>query len=192
MAVRIYTKGGDKGQTSIHGGERVDKDDIRIEAIGSLDELNSMIGIVRSFLDDNDERHEILFQIQYQMMIVMSLVATPSHIIDHNPNHFDGEFIKTIESYIDDVVNRMPDNDYFILPGGTKLSAHLQYTRTIVRRAERILISLNRIDSIQNEILIFINRLSDLFFVMGRYEMLISGKEEERWKKFLYKKKKGK
>lgn len=189
MAVRIYTKGGDKGQTSIHGGERVDKDDIRIEAIGSLDELNSMIGVVRSFLNDDDNRHDILFQIQYQMMIVMSLVATPNHIMEHNPNHFDGELIKTIENYIDDVVNKMPDNDYFILPGGTKLSAHLQYTRTIARRAERVLISLNRIDAIQSDILILINRLSDLFFVMGRYEMLISGKEEEKWKKFLYKKK---
>lgn len=191
MAVRIYTKGGDKGKTSIHGGQRVDKDDLRVETVGTLDEMNSYIGVVRSFMDDKDERHNILFQIQHQLMIVMSLVSAPSAIREQNPNTFDTELIGLCEKEIDRMVNDMPDNEYFILPGGTQISAHLQYARTLVRRSERRLISLNKIDKVPADILVFVNRLSDLFFIMGRYEMLKQGAEEEKWHKFLYKKKRG-
>ncbi len=189
MAVRIYTKGGDKGKTSIHGGERVDKDDIRIEAVGTLDEFNSLIGVVRSFMLDDDERHTILYKVQYDMMIVMSLIATPSELRENNPNKFDTQSINNIETYIDNIVDSMPENDYFILPGGTTISAHLQYARTVIRRAERRLITLNREDKIPEEILVYCNRLSDMLFVMGRYDMLLNGKVDEKWHKFLYKKK---
>ncbi len=189
MAVRIYTKGGDKGKTSIHGGERVDKDDIRIEAVGTLDELNSYIGVVRSVLLANDERHQLLFQIQRELMVVMSLVATPASIRNQNPNIFQTELIAVCEESIDLMVEQMPENDYFILPGGTPLSAHLQYVRTITRRAERRLVTLNKMDEVPVEIMKLVNRLSDLFFTMGRFEMLSQGAEEERWHQFLYKKK---
>ena len=84
--MRIYTKGGDKGQTGIHGGQRVDKDDIRIEANGCIDELNSMIGVVRSFLPPEHEWQNLLFKIQTEIMVIMSHVATPSAIRDKNPN----------------------------------------------------------------------------------------------------------
>lgn len=190
MAVRIYTKGGDKGKTSLHGGERVDKDDIRIEAIGTIDELNSYIGVVRSAFNIDDSRHELLFTIQRELMVVMSLVATPAAIRCQNPNVFNADLIVVCERQIDSLVNEMPENDYFILPGGTVISAHLHYLRTITRRAERRLITLHKHDPVPVEILQFINRLSDLFFTMGRFEMLTQGAEEERWHKFLYKKKK--
>lgn len=192
MAVRIYTKGGDKGMTSIHGGERVPKDDIRIEVNGCLDEFNSIIGVIRSFMQEADSRHDLLFQIQKEMMILMSLVATPHAIREKNPNEFDVSLVEVCEKEIDRIVALMPENDYFILPGGNLISAHLQWGRTVARKCERKLWTLHRIDPIPEAILKFLNRLSDLLFVMGRYEMLTQGKEEEKWHKFLYKKKNNK
>ncbi|WP_287827315.1 cob(I)yrinic acid a,c-diamide adenosyltransferase [Bacteroides sp.] len=190
MAVRIYTKGGDKGMTSIHGGTRVDKDDIRIEANGALDELNSVIGVVRSFMAEEDSRHEILYRIQKEMMVVMSLVATPSEHREKNPNTFDESIIPYCEELIDEMVAQIPENEFFILPGGNPISAHLQWARTIARRSERRLWTLHRSDALPDELLKFINRLSDLFFIMGREEMSRDGKAEEKWHKFLYKRKK--
>ena len=165
--MRIYTRGGDKGKTGIHGGERVDKDDIRIEANGTLDELNAEIG----------------------MMAVMSHVATPSAIRDQNPNPLPDDLAVFCESHIDDLSAQMEDNGYFILPGGTPVSAHLQLARTITRRAERRLWTLNRKDPVPAGIMAFVNRLSDLFFTMARYDMFRQGNAEERWQSFLYKRK---
>ena len=142
--MRIYTRGGDKGKTGIHGGERVDKDDIRIEANGTLDELNAEIGIVRTLLPPDHEWQVLLGRIQREMMTVMSHVATPSAIRDKNPNPLPDDLAAFCESHIDDLSAQMEDNGYFILPGGTPVSAHLQLARTITRRAERRLWTLNR------------------------------------------------
>ncbi|MDR1755475.1 MAG: cob(I)yrinic acid a,c-diamide adenosyltransferase [Culturomica sp.] len=187
--MRIYTRSGDKGKTGIHGGERVDKDHIRIEANGCIDELNSMIGVVRSFLPPAHEWQELLFRIQSEIMVVMSHVATPSGIRDKNPNKLDPEMVSFVENRIDDLIRKMDDqNDYFILPGGTRISAHLHLARTVARRSERRLWTLNREDELPPVIVQFMNRLSDLFFVMARYEMLQQDYTEERWRHFLYKK----
>ena len=148
---RIYTRTGDKGMTGIHGGERVFKDDIRIEANGCIDELNAVIGIVRSFLPLGHEWQSLLFSIQKNMMAVMSHVATPSTI-----------------------------------RGGNQL----QFARTVARRAERRLWTLHKQDPLPEIILRFINRLSDLFFVMARYEMQQQNWTEEKWRSFAYKRKK--
>lgn len=86
--MNIYTRGGDKGKTGIHGGQRVDKDDIRIEANGCIDELNSMIGVIRAFLPAEHEWQQILFKIQSELMVVMSHVATPSAIRDKTRTHY--------------------------------------------------------------------------------------------------------
>ena len=129
---RIYTKTGDKGMTGIHGGERVPKDDIRIEANGCLDELNAVIGIVRSMLSAEDEWQQLLHAIQRELMVVMSHVATPSDKV--NPNH--------------------------------------------------------RQSPLDEAILCFVNRLSDLFFVMARMEMQRQNWPEEKWQEFAYKRKK--
>ena len=187
--MRIYTRSGDKGKTGIHGGERVDKDNIRIEANGCMDELNSMIGVVRSFLPAEHEWQDLLFRIQSEIMVVMSHVATPSGMRDKNPNKPDTDIVSFVENRIDDLTRRMDDkNNYFILPGGTLVSAHLHMARTIARRSERRLWTLNREDALPPETLQFVNRLSDLFFVMSRYEMLQQDYTEERWQHFLYKK----
>lgn len=188
--MRIYTRGGDKGKTGIHGGQRVDKDDIRIEANGCLDELNSMIGVVRAFLTPEHEWQQLLYHLQKEIMVIMSNVATPSEIRENNPNKIDENIVEFIENEIDNLTGQMGESESFILPGGNLVSSHLHMARTIARRSERRLWTLHKTDELPPIILKFINRLSDLFFTMARFEMHNSGDMEERWKLFLYKKKK--
>lgn len=187
--MKIYTRGGDKGKTGIHGGQRVDKDDIRIEANGCLDELNSMLGVIRAFLDREHEWQELLFKIQSEIMVVMSHVATPSAIREKNPNLLPLDLDKYCEGYIDSMTDRMGQSLSFVLPGGNVVSSHLQLARTIARRCERRLWTLNKQDEVPESILRFINRLSDLLFTMARFEMYSQGDAEEKWKDFLYKRK---
>lgn len=187
---KIYTRTGDEGMTGIHGGERVPKDDIRIEANGCLDELNTLFGVIRSMLPETDGWQEKLYFIQRNMMIVMSHVATPSAIRDRNPNELPQDLDKFCEDWMDEMMPQIEDNGYFILPGGTPLAAQLQYARAVARRAERRLWTLDRTDAVPREILRFINRLSDLLFVMARFEMQRQQWQEEKWLKFSYKRKK--
>ena len=188
--MKIYTRGGDKGKTGIFGGQRVDKDDVRIEANGTIDELNSSIGVVRAYLPKEHEWQPILFKIQTEMMVVMSQVATPSTIRDQNQNVLDENLDKLCEECMDKMTDEMGPSETFILPGGTVVSAHLQLARAIARRAERRLWTLNKQDEVPAPVMRFINRLSDLFFTMARYDMFSAGDMEERWKDFLYKRKK--
>ena len=186
----IYTKTGDKGTTGIFGGERVPKDDVRVEAYGTMDELNAVIGMIRTFLPEEDERQTVLYDIQMRMMAAMSIVATPAGKREQNPNHFPEEAAANCEAFIDMLLAETTDNGYFILPGGTPLSAHLQLARTIARRVERRLWTLHRSDEVPDAILKWMNRLSDLFFVMARHEMQQQGWSEEKWHRFAYKRKK--
>lgn len=188
--MKIYTRGGDKGKTGIHGGERVDKDDIRIEANGTLDELNAALGMLRALLDIKHEWQEMLFKLQYSLMVVMSHVATPDLLRSQNPNLLPEDIDLYCEQQIDRLNAAMKHpSTHFILPGGNVVSAQCHVARTIARRAERRLWTLNRKDPVPAVILRFVNRLSDLLFVMARYEMDQEGTEEERWQSFLYKKK---
>lgn len=186
----IYTKGGDKGKTGIHGGERVDKDDIRIEANGTADELNCIIGIVRAYLPQNHKWQELLYHIQKEMMVTMSLIATPNENREKNPNRFDKNLIAFCEENMDKMTEEMGDSRSFLLPGGNLVASHLQLARTVARRCERRLWTLNKQDTVTKEILIFFNRLSDLFFTMARYELFVNQTDEEIWKDFRYKRKK--
>ena len=208
----IYTKTGDKGTTGIHGGTRVPKDDIRIEANGDLDELNCQIGIIRSMLNEGatsgdfsdrehfsceqDEKTEqwspaiwdnLLHTIQKNLMTVMSLVATPSAERTKNPNELPEDLVSDCETTIDALTQTAGPALHFLLPGGTPLAARLQLTRAVCRRAERRLWTLHRQDPLPEEILQYINRLSDLRFVMARYELARQDWPEERWKAFAYK-----
>lgn len=186
---RIYTRTGDKGTTGIHGGERVPKDDIRIEANGCLDELNALIGVVRSLLEPEHEWNGLLYDIQRNLMVVMSLVATPSTIRHNNPNTLDENIVTDIEHKLDEFSSEVEELGFFILPGGTVVSAQLQLARTVARRAERRLWTLNRKDAVPEDILKYVNRLSDLFFVMAKLEMQKQNWPEERWNLFAYKRK---
>ena len=188
--MKIYTKGGDKGRTSIRGGQRVDKDDIRIEANGTLDEFNSLLGVIRSFLPRNHDWQELLYRIQREMMVVMSQVATPSEKREDNPNKIDESIVPFIEETIDKLTEEMGESNYFVLPGGNVISSHLQLARTFIRRSERRLYTLHKADELPIIILQLTNRLSDLLFTMARYEMWKSGETEEEWKHFLYRTKK--
>ena len=115
--MRIYTKGGDKGTTGIFGGSRVDKDDIRIEANGTLDELNATLGVIRALLDEKDERQEILAYIQRALMVAMSQVATPSNIREQNPNILPKDIDQYCEQQIDRMNSEMQHpSTHFILP----------------------------------------------------------------------------
>lgn len=186
---KIYTRTGDEGTTGIHGGTRVPKDDIRIEANGCLDELNTLLGIIRSLLPETDEWQQKLYFIQRNLMVVMSHVATPSALRAQNPNELPQDLDKFCEEWMDEMMSQLEDNGYFILPGGTQLSAQLQYARAVARRAERRLWTLHRKDTVPQEILRFVNRLSDLLFVMARFEMQRQQWPEEKWQSFAYKRK---
>ena len=187
---RIYTRTGDKGMTGIHGGERIPKDDIRIETNGCIDELNAVIGIIRSLLPQEHEWQFLLFTIQKNMMAMMSHVATPSAIRSENPNILPDNLCSYCEEVMDRLMEQMEDNGYFILPGGTVVSAQLQFARAVARRAERRLWTLHKQDPLPSILLQYMNRLSDLFFVMARYEMQQQNWREEKWQSFAYKRKK--
>lgn len=186
---RIYTRTGDRGTTAIHGGERVSKTDIRIEANGCVDELNVAIGVLRTMLDTDNRWQSLLRVIQVNLMTMMSLIATRSDERPKNPNLLPEGIVEHTESVIDDVNSECSAPKSFILPGGTPISAHLHQCRVLARRAERRLWALNEQDSVPDEILRYLNRLSDLFFIMARWEMQHSGYQEEIWREFGYKKK---
>jgi ATP:cob(I)alamin adenosyltransferase len=187
---KIYTRSGDAGTTGIHGGERVPKDDPRIEAVGALDELNCHLGVVRSLLAPDDDRQEPLYRIQREMMTVMSLVATPAARRHANPNTLDPSLEQQCEEWIDTLMARCPDRGYFVLPGGTPAAAQLQFTRAVARRAERRLWTLHRLDPLPDAVLRLINRLSDLFFALAREEMQRVAMAEDLWQSFAYKRRK--
>ncbi len=182
---KIYTRSGDFGQTGLHGGARVAKDDPRIEANGALDELNCCVGMVRTLLSADDPWQEGLHAVQRELMVVMSLVATPEGV--ENPQALDPDAVADCEAWIDRLQAECADSGWFVLPGGTPLAAWLQLTRTVARRAERRLWTLNRTASVDGAITIWINRLSDLFFVMARVAVQRSGMTEDYWKSFRYK-----
>ena len=187
---RIYTRSGDTGTTAIHGGARVPKSDIRIEANGTLDELNVAIGAVRSSLHMEHEWQFPLRDIQILMMSLMSLVATPSEKRESNPNVMPDDSVDLIESLIDETTLKCDESEYFVLPGGSPLASLLHQCRVVSRRAERRLWQLNDVDPVPELILRYVNRLSDLFFVMARAESRQGHIGEERWKQFAYNRKK--
>ncbi len=185
--LKIYTRTGDRGTTALHGAMRVPKTDIRIEANGSLDELNVAIGIARSFMDDNSPWQAELKQIQLTLMTVMSRVATVSSKRDENPNALPPTMVEDVEILIDRINQLCGKPEYFLLPGGNKSSAFLHQARVAARRAERRLWQLNELDPVEPAVLCWVNRLSDLFFVMARHELMTDNREPEHWQLFSYK-----
>ncbi len=187
---KIYTRTGDRGTTGIHGGGRVAKDHPRIEANGTLDELNCQLGVVRSLLPTDDERQEGLYRLQRELMTVMSLVATPSARRSENPNRPDSGITERCEQWMDRMLAECTERECFVLPGGTPVAAQLQLARAVARRAERRLWTLHREDPLPEELLRFINRLSDLLFVLARHEMQSRNLSEEIWQSYAYKRRK--
>lgn len=186
---RIVTKTGDKGTTAIFGGVRVPKDDPRIEANGAMDELNAHLGIIRAMMDMQDPRHAFIGSMQMAIMQMMSLIATPSNRRSENPNNFRPEWLEQLEAETARMMEETPNNGYFILPGGTLLSAQIQLARTVCRRAERRLWTLERLDPLPEGLIPWVNRLSDYLFVLAKWEMAQQNWPEDLWQSFSYKRK---
>jgi len=186
--MKIYTKKGDTGTTGLFGGSRVAKDDVRVECIGTLDEVNSSIGLLRVQLGTDHAWQPKLHKIQKYMMDMMSHLARPSDAkkVNNNPMPEDGAAF--CEAWIDELEAAMTSpSEYFLLPGGNEISALCHLVRTQMRRGERRLTTLMRADTVHAAIPAYINRLSDLFFTLARAEMDKAGVAEEKWKLFLYK-----
>jgi len=168
--MKIYTKTGDEGKTSLFRGGRVSKDHDRIEAYGTVDELNSVIGIAIA-KSKTEEIIQILTKIQNDLFIVGSDLAT----VNDNPNdkkvlRVTDEMIEQVEKNIDFFDNKLPQLTNFILPGGSISASFLHLARTVCRRAERKVVRLMNSVDISIKIMIYLNRLSDFLFVLSRFE----------------------
>lgn len=182
--MKIYTKTGDKGETGLFGGERVSKDSIRIQAYGTIDELNSFIGLAVTEVAD-DTVKEILQNIQNRLFTIGADLSTLDNEKNKKLNIFrtPKEFYLDIEKAIDHYESKLDELKNFILPGGSKGAALLHICRTITRRAEREVVALNKTVKIGDNIIIFLNRLSDLFFVLARFENTVTGTPDIIWNK---------
>jgi cob(I)alamin adenosyltransferase len=182
--VKIYTKTGDKGDTGLFGGGRVPKYSLRIEAYGTVDELNSFIGLAYIEVKDNEVK-AVLEKIQNELFAVGANLAAPDSENDKNRAipPVTEDFIKDAENAIDNFDGKLKPLKNFILPGGSKGAAFLHICRTVCRRAERKAVELKSKEIVNDNILIFLNRLSDLFFVLARYENLVSGIPDVKWNK---------
>jgi len=193
--MKIYTRKGDTGMTGVFGGKRESKDSARIECNGALDEANSTIGLLRSKLGNNHEWQPNLHKIQKDLMDMMSHLARPSDSKKENPNPKPKDGADFCEKWMDDMESKISSpSDYFLLPGGNEISSLCHVCRTQIRRGERRLVTLMHEDSasVEEYVVAYINRLSDLFFTMARSEMDKAGVAEEKWQLFLYKRKKKK
>lgn len=184
MATKIYTKTGDGGATRLLGGTSVLKSDIRIEAYGSLDELNSYIGLCRDLL-----KHEVptcdeqLYQVQHTLFVAGSLLACdPDTEIKMHLPVLDTELVAALEQQIDSMEAELPALKQFILPGGHPIVSHLHIARCICRRAERNCVRLQQVAKVEPLLIQYLNRLSDYLFVLARYAGYVLKVDEVPWK----------
>jgi cob(I)alamin adenosyltransferase len=182
--IKIYTKTGDGGTTSLVGGTRVKKYDLRLEAYGTVDELNSAIGVIRSFPIPDDLK-DILEEVQNKLFNIGARLAS-----DEKGDAFTSQLsiaekhIEFLENKIDALEEELPELTRFILPGGDMASAYCHVARTICRRSERRILEFSVNQAVQPEIIYYMNRLSDLLFVLARKLSAISGIEDKPWKQF--------
>lgn len=180
--MKLYTKTGDKGQTGLIGGTRVSKNDIRIEAYGTVDELNSFIGLLTTF-DISELDRSFLRSIQNNLFTIGSFLATDTAKVAVNQySILKANSIELIESEIDRLDASLPSLSSFVLPGGSQSGALSHICRTISRRTERRLFDMKEMYDIDNQMLIYINRLSDYFFALARHLTVEKGVEEIYWK----------
>lgn len=180
--MKIYTKTGDKGTTSLFGGKRVEKDDLRIDTYGTVDELNALIGAAVSEIKDS-ELLAVLKDIQIDLFTLGSDLATPENSnITFTVPRVDEKFIDKLEKYIDSYTDKLPELKNFILPGGSKGASLLHLARTVCRRGERAVVALQKSEDIGKFILVYLNRLSDLLFVLARYANLVTNTPDVEWK----------
>lgn len=175
-----YTRAGDTGKTSLFDATRVGKDNLRIEAFGSVDELNSFIGVARTFSEDK-EIDSVLEKIQKELFIVGADLAAPNAKMHKKISRITPDHVQYLEKTIDDVAKKIKPLEKFILPGGNLLAAHLQVTRAVCRRAERRAVILDKEERLNNNVLSYLNRLSSLLFVLARYANAKTHTKEIEW-----------
>ena len=184
-SMKLYTKRGDAGQTDLFGGGRVGKDSLRIDAIGAVDELNSFIGLAVAACDDA-ELGPMFGNIQSRLFEIGADLASPRQSEDDASGppaipRVSSEEVAELEDWIDRLSGRVPPMTHFVLPGGSELAARLHAARTVCRRAERICVALQQHEPVGREVVIYLNRLSDLLFAMARYANKLTGVPDVPW-----------
>ena len=179
----IYTRTGDKGKTSLVGGARVKKTHVRLEAYGTVDELNSQLGLLHTYLTDEADRKLILW-VQHKLFSVGSYLATDqSNTALRIESQIADEDIHRLENAIDEADASLPPLKAFVIPGGSRGSAVCQVCRTVCRRAERRILTMAEEHEVTENVSAFVNRLSDYLFVLARKMNLLAETDEIYWDK---------
>jgi cob(I)alamin adenosyltransferase len=177
--LKIYTKSGDDGSTGLQGNLRVSKSHPRIIAYGTIDEANAVLGIVLSYELDEDIM-KLLNLIQNELFVVGADLSNPN--INDQKNRITKDMIDNLEKNIDKYDEELSPLTNFILPGGNIIASQLHHVRTVIRRAETCITELNEEEKINNNCIKYVNRLSDLFFVLGRVINKRNGLNDKIWK----------
>ena len=179
--MKVYTKTGDRGKTSLIGGTRVAKNDVRLEAYGTIDELNSYIGLLRSYILEK-EIIDIIIDVQNQLFNIGSYLAVDTSVSDMRSDiRFEEVIIESLEKEMDKMELSLPSLTGFILPGGHKATSFCHIARAVCRRAERRVIDISDVYEIDNWIVRYLNRLSDFLFVLSRYLSNYYNIDEIQW-----------
>lgn len=178
--MKVYTKKGDTGQTSLIGGTRVPKSSLRIESYGTVDELNSYLGLIRDSYDSK-ELYEQIVEVQDRLFTMGSHLASDPEKSKMKIPGFDEKDIELLEQWIDKMEESLPPMKSFILPGGHLAVSHMHVARCICRRAERLVVDLNQHQPVNPHLLTYLNRLSDYLFVLSRKASQDLGAVETPW-----------
>jgi cob(I)alamin adenosyltransferase len=185
---RVYTKGGDSGETSLVGGQRLPKDSLRIEAYGTIDELNAFVGAACQTVREVVVEYpglaklvDILTRVQHELFNLGSILATKAEDVHPKQPRVTDADIAQLELEIDSMNEGLPPLKSFVLPGGSRLNVQLHVCRTICRRAERLAVTLGREETVSPEVLRYLNRLSDALFVWSRWASQVMRVPETLW-----------
>ena len=187
MAItRVYTRKGDTGETALAGGQRVPKDGPRLEAYGTVDELNAFVGAARSTVAESDDEavgalEPILLRVQHELFNLGSILATLPEDVHPKQARITQTEIGQLEVEMDRMNAELTPLRSFVLPGGGRLNSDLHVCRTVCRRAERACVALARVETIAPEAVRYLNRLSDAFFVWSRWASHVTGTAETLW-----------
>lgn len=178
VSKRIYTRAGDKGKTGLLSGERIGKDDPRVEAYGTVDELGTTLGVAKVHASERIARY--IHEIQQKLFLINAELATNTDSLDiddplKNLQRVKAEDVEYLEQIADELSEELPLLTNFVIPGGTKAAAFLHVSRTVCRRAERRIVYYASLNPVNEQLIKYINRLSDLLFVMSRYENIEVG-----------------
>jgi cob(I)alamin adenosyltransferase len=179
--MKIYTKTGDDGRTGLFGGTRVSKDDVRVEAYGTVDELNATLGLAQS-LGANPREGALITELQNDLFVLgAELACVPEKRDDLKLRLLDTADVLRLENHIDTLDSDLPPLRHFILPGGHPVTAALHQARTVCRRAERCVQSLTTLQPVPRHLLVYLNRLSDLLFVLARHAQAERSLQDVLW-----------